>query len=102
MPTQENEVKKAEQVFESQEEVLKKNIAASQDKGRNNSQKLIPFFNAKAEFHQSRINTIDEKITTRQDKISKNEAKIEKLSAKADRLEDKNEMLKATLVLFRV
>lgn len=97
MPTQENEVKKAEQVFESQEEVLKKNIAASQDKGRNNSQKLIPFFNAKAEFHQSRINTIDEKIATRQDKISKNEEKIEKLSAKADRLEDKNEMLKATL-----
>ena len=60
-------------------------------------QKLLPFLNLKAEFHQSRIDTLDEKIATRQDKIAKNEAKIEKLSAKADRLEDKNRVLKATL-----
>lgn len=51
----------------------------------------------KAEFHQSRIDTLDEKIAARQDKIARNEAKIEKLSAKANRLEDKNRVLKATL-----
>ena len=60
-------------------------------------QKLLPFLNLKAEFHQSRIDTLDEKIAARQDKIARNEAKIERLSAKADRLEDKNRVLKATL-----
>ncbi|MCM1228362.1 MAG: DUF4316 domain-containing protein [Clostridium sp.] len=60
-------------------------------------QKLLPFLNLKAEFHQNRIDTLDEKIAARQDKIARHEAKIEKLSAKADKLEDKNKVLKATL-----
>lgn len=97
MPTQENEIKNPEQIQPSQEEELRKNIAKSQENSERNSQKLLPFLNAKAEFHQSRINSIDEKIATRQDKIAKNEAKIEKLSDLADKLEDKNRMYKATM-----
>lgn len=97
MPTQENEIKNPEQIQPSQEEEMRKNIAKSQENSEHNSQKLLPFLNAKAEFHQSRINSIDEKIATRQDKIAKNEAKIEKLSDLADKLEDKNRMYKATM-----
>lgn len=97
MPTHENEIKNPEQIQPSQEEEMRKNIAKSQENSERNSQKLLPFLNAKAEFHQSRINSIDEKIATRQDKIAKNEAKIEKLSDLADKLEDKNRMYKATM-----
>jgi len=97
MPTLENEIKNPEQIQPSQEEELRKNIAKSQENSEHSSQKLLPFLNAKAEFHQSRINSIDEKISTRQDKIAKNEAKIEKLSDLADKLEDKNRMYKATM-----
>lgn len=97
MPTQENEIKNPEQIQPSQEEEMRKNIAKSQENSERNSQKLLPFLNAKAEFHQRRINSIDEKIATRQDKIAKNEAKIEKLSDLADKLEDKNRMYKATM-----
>lgn len=61
------------------------------------SGKLLPFLNAKADFHQSRIAAFDERIAERKDKISLCEAKIEKLSAKADRLSDKNTMLKTTV-----
>lgn len=64
------------------------------------AQKLLPFLQEKADFHQSRINTINEKIAVRSDKIARHEAKIEQLSAKADRLEDKNAMLKATMGSF--
>ena len=64
------------------------------------AQKLLPFLQEKADFHQSRINIINEKIAVRSDKIARNEAKIEQLSAKADRLEDKNAMLKATMGSF--
>ena len=97
MPTQENEINKTEQIQPSQEEDLRKNIAKAQENNEHNSQKLLPFLNAKAEFHQSRIDTLDEKIASRQNKIAKNEAKIEKLSATADKLEDKNRMYKATM-----
>ncbi len=97
MPTLENEIKNPEQIQPSQEDELRKNIAKSQENSEHSSQKLLPFLNAKAEFHQSRINSIDEKIATRQDKIAKNEAKIEKLSDLADKLEDKNRMYKATM-----
>ena len=58
------------------------------------SGKLLPFLEAKAEFHQVRIDTIDEKIARREDKIARNEAKIEKMAAKAEKLEDLNETLK--------
>ena len=79
---------------ENDEEKRKK---AVQNVSEIKPQKLLPFLNLKAEFHQSRIDTLDEKIAARQDKIARNEAKIERLSAKADRLEDKNRVLKATL-----
>ena len=58
------------------------------------SGKLLPILETKAEFHQSRMDTIDEKIARREDKISRNESKIDKLNAKAERLEDLNETLK--------
>jgi hypothetical protein len=85
MPVQETEKKSAE-------------ILPAKDIQK--SQKLLPFLNAKAEFHQNRIDTIDEKISVKQDKIARNEAKIEKLTAKADRLEDTCRMLKSTLGNF--
>jgi hypothetical protein len=85
MPVQETEKKSAE-------------ILPAEDIQK--SQKLLPFLNAKAEFHQNRIDTIDEKIAVKQDKIARNEAKIEKLTAKADRLEDTCRMLESTLGNF--
>lgn len=86
MPIQEKEMQKAA----PQEEKLPENSERP-------AQKLLPFLQEKADFHQSRINTINEKIAVRSDKIARNKAKIEQLSAKADRLEDKNAMLKATM-----
>lgn len=97
MPNKENQTKNTEQIQESQEEKLKESIAKSQENAEHKSQKLLPFLNEKAEFHQSRIEAIDAKTATRQVKIEKNEAKIQKLSALADRLEDKNKILKATM-----
>ena len=97
MPNKENQTKNTEQIQESQEEKLKERIVKSQENAEHKSQKLLPFLNEKAEFHQSRIEAIDAKTATRQVKIEKNEAKIQKLSALADRLEDKNKILKATM-----
>lgn len=62
-----------------------------------NPGKLLPLLNAKAEHHQSRIDSLDEKIANQTDKIDRNKANIEALSAKADKLEDTNRMLKATI-----
>ena len=89
MPIQEKEMQKAA----PQAEKLPEN-------SKRPAQKLLPFLQEKADFHQSRINIINEKIAVRSDKIARNEAKIEQLSAKADRLEDKNAMLKATMGSF--
>lgn len=89
MPIQEKEMQKAV----PQEEKLPENSERP-------AQKLLSFLKEKTDFHQSRINTINEKIAVRSDKIARNEAKIEQLSAKADRLEDKNAMLKATMGSF--
>lgn len=61
------------------------------------SGKLLPFLNAKANFHADRIDNLNRKIATKQDKLRKNEAKINRLSEKADKLEDTNKMLKAML-----
>lgn len=66
-----------------------------QTQNRKKSEKLLPFFNAKAENHQQRIARLDDKISTRKQKIAKNHDKINKLTAKADRLEDTNKALKA-------
>ncbi|WP_252969732.1 DUF4316 domain-containing protein [Ruminococcus sp. AM31-15AC] len=68
-----------------------------EESGAQKSGKLLPILNAKAEHHQSRIDSIDEKIANQTDRIDRNKAKIEALSAKADKLEDTNRMLKATI-----
>lgn len=103
MPVQDNEDKRktSEPVTDAEEE-LKKRQAVSQEHQQDEtsvqkSGKLLPFLNAKAERHQSRIDTLDSKIATQQDKIAKHKGAIERLSEKADRLEDKNRMLEATL-----
>lgn len=102
MPVQDNEDKRAaaEHVTDAEEE-LRRQKAQTQKQTEETcvqkSGKLLPFLNAKAELHQSRINVIDEKIENQTDKIDRNRAKIEALTARADKLEDTNRMLKATL-----
>lgn len=103
MPVQDNEdTRKTSEPVADAEEELRKQQAAKQENQQDEtnvqkSGKLLPFLNAKAERHQSRIDTIDGKIATQQDKIAKHQAAIDRLSDKADRLEDKNRMLEATL-----
>ena len=103
MPVQDNEdTRKTSEPVADAEEELRKQQAAKQEHQQDEtsvqkSGKLLPFLNAKAERHQSRIDTIDGKIATNQDKIAKHQAAIDRLSDKADRLEDKNRMLEATL-----
>lgn len=103
MPVQDNDEKRtAEQPAVDVEEELRRKQAQAQEHqqdetGAQKSGKLLPFLNAKAEFHQGRIDSLDEKIANQTDKIDRNKAKIEALSAKADKLEDTNRMLKATV-----
>lgn len=103
MPVQDNdEQRTAEQPAVDAEEELRRKQAQAQEHqqdetGAQKSGKLLPFLNAKAEFHQGRIDSLDEKIANQTDKIDRNKAKIEALSAKADKLEDTNRMLKATV-----
>lgn len=103
MPVQDNDEKRtAEQPAVDAEEELRRKQAQAQEHqqdetGAQKSGKLLPFLNAKAEFHQGRIYSLDEKIANQTDKIDRNKAKIEALSAKADKLEDTNRMLKATV-----
>lgn len=103
MPVQDNDEKRtAEQpVVDAEEELRRKQAQAQEhqqdETGAQKSGKLLPFLNAKAEFHQGRIDSLDEKIANQTDKIDRNKAKIEALSAKADKLEDTNRMLKATV-----
>lgn len=101
MPVQDNENKRTTEPVIDAEEELRRQQAKTQEHQQDEtniqrSGKFLPFLNAKAEHHQSRIDNIDGKIATQQDKIAKHTAKIEKLGAKADRLEDANRMLKAT------
>ncbi len=103
MPVQDNDDKRtSDQPIVDAEEELRKQQAKAQEhqKDETNVQKsgkLLPFLNAKAEHHQSRIDSIDEKIANQTDKIDRNRAKIEALTAKADKLEDTNRMLKTAL-----
>lgn len=103
MPVQDNDDKRtADQPAVDAEEELRRKQAQAQEQqqeesGAQKSGKLLPFLNAKAEHHQSRIDSLDEKIANQTDKIDRNKAKIEALSAKADKLEDTNRMLKATV-----
>ncbi len=101
MPVQDNDDKRtSDQPIVDAEEELRKQQAKAQEHQKDEtdvqkSGKLLPFLNAKAEYHQSRIDSIDEKIANQTDKIDRNRAKIEALTAKADKLEDTNRMLKA-------
>ena len=103
MPVQDNDDKRTadQPVVDAEEEFRRKQAQAQEqqqeESGAQKSGKLLPFLNAKAEHHQSRIDSIDEKIANQTDKIDRNKAKIEALSAKADKLEDTNRMLKATI-----
>ncbi len=102
MPVQDNDDKRTndQPVADAEEELRRKQAQAQEHNSENNihkSGKLLPFLNAKAEHHQSRIDSLDEKIANQTDKIDRNKAKIEALSAKADKLEDTNRMLSATL-----
>lgn len=102
MPVQDNDDKRtADQPAVDAEEELRQKTAQAQEHQQDEasvqkSEKLLPLLNAKAEFHQSRIDTLDSKIATQQDKISKHERKIEQLTDRADRLEDRNRLLKET------
>lgn len=68
MPVQDNDEKRtAEQpVVDAEEELRRKQAQAQeQQQDETNTQKsgkLLPFLNAKAEHHQSRIDSLDEKI----------------------------------------
>ena len=102
MPVQDNDDKRTadQPAVDAEEELRRKQAQAQEHEHENNIQKsgkLLPFLNAKAEHHQSRIDSLDEKIANQTDKIDRNKAKIEALSAKADKLEDTNRMLSATL-----
>ena len=103
MPVQDNDEKRtAEQPAVDAEEELRRKQAQAQEHQQDEtstqkSGKLLPFLNAKAEHHQSHIDSLDEKIANQTDKIDRNKAKVEALSAKADKLEDTNRMLKATV-----
>lgn len=102
MPVQDNDDKRtADQPAVDAEELRRKQAQAQEqqqeESGTQRSGKLLPLLNAKAEHHQSRIDSLDEKIANQTDKIDRNKANIEALSAKADKLEDTNRMLKATI-----
>ena len=68
MPVQDNDDKRtADQPAVDAEEELRRKQAQAQEQqqeesGAQKSGKLLPFLNAKAEHHQSRIDSIDEKI----------------------------------------
>lgn len=102
MPVQDNDDKRTADQPAVDAEELRRKQAQSREQQQDEtsvqkSGKLLPLLNAKAEHHQSRIDSLDKKIANQIDKIDRNKAKIEALSAKADKLEDTNRMLKATI-----
>ena len=102
MPVQDNDDKRTADQPAVDAEELRRKQAQSREQQQDEtsvqkSGKLLPLLNAKAEHHQSRIDSLDEKIANQTDKIDRNKAKIEALSAKADKLEDTNRILKATI-----
>ena len=102
MPVQDNDDKRTADQPAVDSEELRRKQAQSREQQQDEtsvqkSGKLLPLLNAKAEHHQSCIDSLDEKIANQTDKIDRNKAKIEALSAKADKLEDTNRMLKATI-----
>lgn len=102
MPVQDNDDKRTADQPAVNAEELRRKQAQSREQQQDEtsvqkSGKRLPLLNAKAEHHQSRIDSLDEKIANQTDKIDRNKAKIEALSAKADKFEDTNRMLKATI-----
>lgn len=102
MPVRDNDDKRIADQPAVDAEELRRKQAQSREQQQDEtsvqkSGKLLPLLNAKAEHHQSRIDSLDEKIANQTDKTDRNKAKIEVLSAKADKLEDTNRMLKATI-----
>ena len=102
MPVQDNDDKRTndQPTVDAEEELRKQQAKAQEQQNETSVQKsgrLLPFLNAKAEHHQSRIDSLDEKIANQTDKIDRNKAIINYLGEKTDKLEDTNRMLKATL-----
>ena len=95
MPVQEQETKRNEPVGISEDE--RKKQVVQENTGVRKSGRLLPFLNAKAEHHQSRIDNATSKIAALHVKMGGHKQKIKQLSAKAERLEDQNRMLKAAL-----
>ena len=101
MPVQDNDDKRTADQPAVDEELRRKHAQSREQQqdetSVQKSGKLLPLLNAKAEHHQSRIDSLDEKIANQTDKIDRNKANIEALNAKADKLEDTNRMLKVTI-----
>lgn len=56
---------------------------------------LLPFLNAKAEFHEMRLDNLQSKRDRQESKLQRNEDKINKLAEKVSQLEDMNKALSA-------
>lgn len=54
--------------------------------------KLIPILNAKANWQESKLETLQEKRIARENIINRNQLKIEKLTARAEKLADRNKL----------
>ena len=91
MPVKENSLTSENADLSAETERRKRQL---QDENFKKSEKLLPFLNAKAENHISRIKRIDNKISALQHKISVQHNDIDFLTARADKLEDTNKMLK--------
>ena len=91
MPVKENSLTSENTDLSAETERRKQQL---QEENFKKSEKLLPFLNAKAENHMSRITKIDNKISVLQHKISVQRDDIGFLTARADKLEDTNKMLK--------
>ena len=76
MPVQDNDDKRTadQPAVDAEEEFRRKQAQAQkqqqEESGDQKSGKLLPFLNAKAEHHQSRIDSLDEKIANQTDRRS--------------------------------
>lgn len=95
MPVQDTE-KKTETSAPVQDEAEK----LRQQKQAERPKKLLPFLNAKAQHHQSRIDSLDGKIAAETDKVDRLRGKIGGLKAQAQELSDRNRFLKETFGEF--
>ena len=91
MPVKENNLTSENADLSAEPELRKQQL---QEENFRKSEKLLPFLNAKAENHISRITRLDNKISALQHKISVQRDDISFLTTRADKLEDTNKMLK--------